>query len=378
MNNNLLSISIKLKRINSILIFLFIISFSITLSAPIITYGTQIFLLLPLVFFILIVNGGFKLNKLFYIIFLGLFIFTITYIQSTYLLYKEILWLQTVRIYFWIACCIIVYDSIIKLPISIIQNCIEKIILIFSISVILQSVIYYLFNFVIDYSIFLGGTDSRMSYNNMFRPSGLTSEPAITSGIIISLLSLYYLFYKKLNIIYIIALIACFLSLSTIGIILASIFFIIAFSSNRNILLYLMLIPLIVFILAQELTYRYSNFVNGLDNSNNIKLEVAKTFFDSKEIFWGGFGFIGKSASAPNFYEALYDSTFLGNTFIIFGIPIGIIILILFVLFVFKLNLSLKEKSLIFLSLLKTSSPTFSFFNVFILLLIVISKKRKA
>lgn len=126
MNNNLLSISIKLKRINSILIFLFIISFSITLSAPIITYGTQIFLLLPLVFFILIVNGGFKLNKLFYIIFLGLFIFTITYIQSTYLLYKEILWLQTVRIYFWIACCIIVYDSIIKLPISIIQNCIEK------------------------------------------------------------------------------------------------------------------------------------------------------------------------------------------------------------------------------------------------------------
>ncbi len=374
MKNNMLSI--KLAKVNVIIIFIYIIFFSVTLSAPIITYGTQLLLIAPLVF-ILIINRGFKLDKLFYIFFVGFFIFIMTYIQSTYLIHKEILWLQTIRIYFWISCCIIIYDSIIKLPLPIIEKCIEKIILLFSISVIFQSIIYYFFNFIIDYSLLLGGTESRMSYNGLFRPSGLTSEPSITSGIIISLLSLYYIFYKKINMIYIIALIACFLSLSTIGIILASIFFIIAFSSKKNILFFLILIPLVIFILAQELTYRYNNFVNGLDSSNNIKLEVAQKFFDSNEIFWGGFGFIGKSVSAPNFYEALYDSTFLGNSIIIFGAPLGVIILISFTLFIFNLNLSLKEKCLVFLSLLKTSSPTFSFFNVFILLLVVISKNRK-
>lgn len=369
--------SIKLKKINFILLFSFIMCFSITLSAPIITYGTQIILLAPLVFFIIYFNGSFKLKRINYILLIGVFVFIITFIQSTYLEYTEILWLQTIRIYFWISCCIIVYDSLIKIPLPIIKVCIERIILLFSISVILQSILHYFFNYTIDYSILLGGTDSRMAYNDLFRPSGLTSEPSIVSGILISLLSIYYLFTKKINIIYILALIACFLSLSTIGIILASIFFLIAFSSKRTIFLFFITTPLIGFILIQELIIRYKNFVNGSDGSNNVKIDVINNLLNMNENFYLGFGFIGKSSTAPPFYEALYDLTFLGNFLVIFGIPLGAIILFFFLIFIFKLNFSLKEKLLILLSLLKTSSPTFSFFNVFILLLIIISKKKK-
>lgn len=375
MKNNLFSI--RLEKVNFILLFTFIFFFSVTLSAPIITYGTQLLLLAPLVFFILFIYGHLNLKRIACILLIGFSIFTTTYIQTTYLIHKELIWLQTIRIYFWISCCIIVYDYAVKTPLPIIKKCIEKIIIIFSISVILQSIIYYCFNFILDYSLLLGGIESRMSYNGLFRPSGLTSEPAVTSGIIISMLSLYYIFVKKINIIYAIALIACFLSLSTIGIILASIFFLIAFSSKRTIFTFLILTPLVGFILFNELTIRYENFINGIDGSNNIKIEILNDLFNINEIFYFGFGFIGKSASAPNYYEALYDLTFLGNFLVIYGVPIGIFVLLLFILFIFQLNFSLKEKLLIFLSLLKTSSPTFSFFNVFILLLIVISKKRK-
>ena len=48
MKNNMLSI--KLAKVNVIIIFIYIIFFSVTLSAPIITYGTQLLLIAPLVF----------------------------------------------------------------------------------------------------------------------------------------------------------------------------------------------------------------------------------------------------------------------------------------------------------------------------------------
>lgn len=365
------------ERKSSFLLFLFILCFCIILPAPIITYGTQLILLAITVIIITITSKKINLKSFFYIFIISFFILTLTYIQSTYLRHQQILWLQSIRVCFWISCCIIIYNEIIKYHPTIIKKCIEKLIFIISLSIIFQSISYYVFNIIIDYSTILGGSNSRILYNNIFRPSGLTAEPSITSGILISLLSIYYFFNKKFNILYLIAIVSCFLSSSTIGIILASVFFLVAFTSKKNIFLILLVTPLISIVLIPEIIIRYEKLINGFDSSNNIKIDVIKNFINTKEIFYLGYGFIGKSESAPRFYEALYDLTAFGNSFIIFGFPIGIILFISLCLFITTLNFSLREKSLIFLSMMKISSPTFPFFNVFILLLVVISKMRK-
>lgn len=375
MNKNFLII--KNEKKSSFLLFLFILCFCIILPAPIITYGTQLILLALIVILMIINSNKINIKSFIYIFIISFFILTLTYIQSIYLKHQQILWLQSIRVCFWISCCIIAYSELMKYHPTVIKKCIEKLVFIISIFIIFQYISYYIFNIVIDYSTLLGGSKSRILYNNIFRPSGLTAEPSITSGILISLLSIYYIFNKKFNIIYLVGIISCFLSSSTIGIILASVFFIIAFTSKKNLFLILLITPLISIVLIPEIIIRYEKLINGFDSSNNIKIDVITNFINTEEIFYLGYGFIGKSESAPRFYEALYDLTIFGNSFIIFGFPIGIIVFLLLCLFIGTLNFSLKEKSLILLSMMKISSPTFPFFNIFVLLLIIVSKMRK-
>lgn len=375
MNKNFLII--KNEKKSSFLLFLFILCFCIILPAPIITYGTQLILLALIVILMIINSNKINIKSFIYIFIISFFILTLTYIQSIYLKHQQILWLQSIRVCFWISCCIIAYSELMKYHPTVIKKCIEKLVFIISIFIIFQYISYYIFNIVIDYSTLLGGSKSRILYNNIFRPSGLTAEPSITSGILISLLSIYYIFNKKFNIIYLVGIISCLLSSSTIGIILASVFFIIAFTSKKNLFLILLITPLISIVLIPEIIIRYEKLINGFDSSNNIKIDVITNFINTEEIFYLGYGFIGKSESAPRFYEALYDLTIFGNSFIIFGFPIGIIVFLLLCLFIGTLNFSLKEKSLILLSMMKISSPTFPFFNIFVLLLIIVSKMRK-
>ncbi|MEY0515709.1 hypothetical protein AB7315_20195 [Providencia manganoxydans] len=357
--------------LSSILLF-----FSIILPSPIVIYGTQLVFLGFISIFIFLVHNSASLKGLTITLLLVSFIFVWTAIQSKFLLHQELIWLQTIRVCFWILCVYFIYTKISKFSTNVYIKSMKIVIFILSLSVIIQFLSHYLFNINIDYSRMLGGVDSRTSYSNgTFRPSGLTAEPSIISGIIVSLLTVYYLIKPKLDFYYFLGATSCFLTLSTLGIILISSFLIIVLFKRNNLLVFMLFLFPLLLISIPEISARYDAFQSGLDSSNNIKFEIIKNLLSSEHLLYLGYGLTGKSISAPSFYEALYDLTIFGSFFIIFGIPIGILLTVGFLAFLIYLNFSLKEKTLILLCFIKISSPTFIFFNLFIILIVIISKK---
>ena len=130
-------------------------------------------------------------------------------------------------------------------------------------------------------------------------------------------------------------------------------------------------------VLIDRINERVSLFLSGADGSNNVKIDTITNFMANPDIYTYGYGFVGKSISAPSFYESLYDMTIFGNLFTIFGIPFGIISLIAFIAFIIRINLSKRAKIMLLISSSKISLPFLAIFYLAMSLFLVISKNNK-
>lgn len=366
----------------NILALLLVLFSIIEINAPITTYGIQLGGLFFLLVIRFLLDWKLKITRMALVIFISAFLIIMTYLQSTYLEYAGILWLNSIRVIFWISVAILFYDYFLKIKLSTLSRIIGGLILLSALTVILQLVANYILRTPIDLSIMLGGQGVRSVFDLggiSYRPTGLTSEPAIHSGITFALIVLKTLIDKKSNHIILLGLLSICLTLSTLGILLAIGYIVVMYTRRiSHILLSIIFLSILIIFLSDQLLFRYESFIEGNDGSNSVKVMVFEEFISNAWIKTLGFGFVGMDGTSPTFYEALYDMTLFFNLFIYFGIYIGIVLLIyvLYLIFI-SFKFSFRYKLLIVLALVKISGPTIMFFSFFIMLLCVVHNKQK-
>ncbi|HGC2747839.1 TPA: hypothetical protein ACIYDG_005225, partial [Escherichia coli] len=201
--------------------------------------------------------------------------------------------------------------------------------------------------------------------------------PSVYCGITAWLISLRYAMNKKTDTLFILSCMSMLLTLSFVGAFLCFGILLIGMLRVR------MIIPVMGFafigylVLIDRINERMSLFLSGADGSNNVKIDTITNFMANPDIYTYGYGFVGKSISAPPFYESLYDMTIFGNLFTIFGIPFGVISSIAFITFVIRINLSKRAKIMLLISSLKISLPFFAIFYLAMSLFLVIAKNNK-
>ncbi|MES0268414.1 hypothetical protein, partial [Citrobacter sedlakii] len=243
---------------------------------------------------------------------------------------------------------------------------------------VLQVIAYGIYGYMIDYSTMIGGTPSRNMMSGIgFRPTGLTAEPSVYCGITAWLITLRYAVNKKSDLLFVLANFSMLLTLSFVGVFLCFGILLIGFFRVKLILPVIGLISTGYFMLIDRINERISLFLSGGDGSNNIKIETWINFISNSDIYFYGYGLVGKSQSAPSFYESLYDMTIFGNLFTILGIPLGIVALLAFIFFMAHINLPKRAKLMLILSSLKISLPFFAVFYFSLSLLSAVSKREK-
>ncbi|EHV5552249.1 hypothetical protein K0W38_003487 [Vibrio vulnificus] len=355
-----------------IIVFCYII-FSVTaLNSPVTVYGTQIVGLFAifLLSITLRMKVNIRLNFLFFVIFLVILV--TTKLNSIYGEYTGILWLNAMRSSFWAFIAFNLYAYIKYQPKAYLESSLRIIILISVFFVYVQFVSFYVFHFNFDLSTFLGGDPARSGSGHIFRPVGLTTEPAIHSGFMLGMLTLYYICRSKVDSVVMLGLSSLFLSMSVFGIISALIFIIVTcfnFRSYVSIIIGLFLLIISFYFVFDILQSRLDLFLSGGDGSNNVKVTILKDIVYNDVVSMIGFGFVGKTSDAPLYYEALYDMTLPINLIVLFGLPIGLIALSITLVLFFKLQFDRRSKALIALTFLKVSSLTSIFFPCFVCIL---------
>ncbi|HHF3094351.1 TPA: hypothetical protein ACPJ00_003254 [Vibrio diabolicus] len=355
------------------IIVFFYILFSVTaLNSPVTVYGTQIIGFFSI--FLLSISLRMRINIGLNLLFVGIFLVILftTKLNSIYGEYTGILWLNAMRSSFWVFIAFNLYAYIKHQPKDYLERSLKIIILISVFFVYTQFVSFYVFHFNFDLSTLLGGEPARSGSGHIYRPVGLTTEPAIHSGFMLGMLTLYYICRNKVDSVVMLGLSSLFLSMSVFGIIAALIFIVVTcfnFRSYVSIIIGLLLLITSFYFVFDILQSRLDLFLSGGDGSNNVKVTILKDIIYSNVISLIGFGFVGKAGDAPLYYEALYDMTLPINLIVLFGLPIGLIALaVIFVLFI-KLQFDLRSKALIALTLLKVSSLTSIFFPCFVCIL---------
>ncbi|EFH7645872.1 hypothetical protein B6Q94_24970 [Escherichia coli] len=140
--------------------------------------------------------------------------------------------------------------------------------------------------------------------------------------------------------------------------------------SIKKIIVLIGTITSVVVLIMPLLISRYERFINGDDVSNNVKFSVVENLLNNTSLFTLGYGVVGYSDGAPDYYQALYDLTLFGNLFVIFGIPLGIFISVYIFLMLLKIDLPLSIKALILLGVVKISIPNYIFFYLFVLMVV--------
>ncbi|EIK2989386.1 hypothetical protein LJ039_004387, partial [Salmonella enterica] len=348
------------------------------LPASIVVYGLQLYIL-PCIVLMCLIRGKVFPVKLFFVTFsLSFIIIIITLIQKTYTPYPDLLWSYTARLIYWIMLFTMLVPFIKKIPPKILIKVIKKWIVIYSAFLFIQFIAFYLFHITVDYSLIIGGQESRILNEVGLRASGLTAEPSIYSGIMISLLILLYLMTGENNIITYIGLTSILCTLSTLGIFLVILYLAITNLYRlkpSKIIFFISLSIIIVFVLWDFILKRVELFLQGGDVSNNIKIMVIDNLFNNESLFLLGYGLVGYSDKAPPYYQALYDLTLFGNLCVIFGVPIGLILTIIVFAFVLNMKICFEKKMLIILSFLKITIPNYIFFYFFLVLLYAITNK---
>lgn len=359
-------------NLNKMFSFLIMMMCTIDLPSALIVYGTQIIGLSMLTATILLITRKINLDALFICVVISFFIILISYVQSKNIEHVELIWNFTFRIIFWILLLALIYPFLKRLQLEDFFSALRLWILIFSSCLYLQFIAFYTYGSVIDYSVLLNGEPSRILNIVGLRASGLTAEPSIYSGMMISLMSLYYMLNRKNDLISYYAGISILLTFSTLGFFLfISYFFITSLryiNFKKVIFLCFVLFSSIIAALPLLLS-RYERFTSGDDVSNNVKFMVIDNLLNNTSLFLFGYGLIGYSPGAPDFYQALYDLTLFGNFIVIFGIPLGTIFSILTLIVIISIKIPLTYRFLILLTLIKISIPNYLFFYLFVFIL---------
>lgn len=364
-------------RFDWVYVFVFINCFTIYLTAPIITYGIQIFALgvLGVLFFI---KSGcvFNVNNLLFLLIVSFFLVFITLIQSLYLVYQDILWLQVFRVLYWLFFCFLSYPFLRRIDLHSYEKALKLTIFIFSLAVIFQFFSFFILGELIDYSTYVGGTPSRIHFFGVFRPSGLTSEPSIHSGVMVGLLTLLFILNRRCYFYIFLGILSVFLTMSVLGIILGMTYLCVLVAFNRQVKflpIYAVLFFAISSFVSGILYERFDTFVSGSDTSNNSKVVSFQNLINEPHLLYLGYGMGGSTENTPWFYEGLYDVTAYGAFIITFGVPLGMFICFLFVIYLVSLQIPLAAKIFVFLVFVKITLPILSFFILFVMMISLFS-----
>ncbi|MEB6858737.1 hypothetical protein NA898_16785 [Proteus cibi] len=245
-----------------------------------------------------------------------------------------------------------------------------------SLFVLFQFFSYYILNITIDFSLITGGIESRSYYGN-YRPSGFLPEPAVYCGHMSGLLSLYLFYNKKIDKCFILGVLSIFITQSTVGIILISLIitiYLFSFKTNKNkLILILVFLIIILLFIAPEIINRIDLFAQGIDTSNNLKIDAVINFFKDDNVFTFGYGLVSRDhIELPTYYEAIKDLTIFGSILSIFGVFFGTTIIIILLYIVISSKVEMKYKLILFVPLLKLCSPSYVFFYIYILIFFII------
>ncbi|WP_416732967.1 hypothetical protein [Escherichia coli] len=259
------------------------------------------------------------------------------------------------------------------------ERSINAALVVFMLSLFIQVVSKLLFGSIVDYSMLIGGEPSRNMMTGVgFRPTGLTAEPSVYCGITAWLITLRYAINKKIDYLFLLSCVSMTFTLSFVGIFLCFLMLCVGMMRIK------MIIPVIaIFVIGYLSVLNIVNdrivlFLSGADGSNNIKIETILDFIGNQNLYIFGYGLIGKSESAPSFYESLYDMTIFGNFITIFGLPFGVLCIVLYCVFIIKIKITKRAKLMMLLSSLKISLPFFAVFYMAIAMICAISNKNKA
>ncbi|KFC86792.1 hypothetical protein GHAL_3324 [Hafnia alvei ATCC 13337] len=245
------------------------------------------------------------------------------------------------------------------------------VIFIMSVFIFIQIASHYFLGLNIDFSQMTGGGLSRSYYGEVYRPSGFLPEPAVFSGHMCALLALSLYYNKKLNFYFYFGTLAVLGTLSTVGIILCACLYISFIMSVKNnlfsyIIFFLFILLFSIFIFP-SLADRYELFINGVDSSNNLKIDAIKNFFGDKDIFLYGYGVIGRDHPLlPPYFEAIKDVTIFGAIFSVYGVVLGAVVFLLFVVVFIKSSLSFRSKIILTIPLMKLCTPSYAFFFIYL------------
>lgn len=372
-------------------ITLFLFSCNVALMAPLFFYGFNIFLVLILSLLMFFVNNKIDKKTINLIAFFFFLFFPLLIIQSTYLFYADAIWQQGLFTIFVTIIVLLICNYINLVKISIIIKALNISILVFSIPIILQFFYVYVLGgdpFKVDIASFFGGIYSRSGNTNTatvdfiytYRPTGFTSEPSTSSGVISSFMILNYLICKdKYKFVLILGIVGMILSMSTLGTILAILLSVLFFVNSLKKMLVVFFVGSISsgFLLLQ-LGARYERFISGDDGSNNVKKEVIHYFLSDPFITLFGYSNpIISSFNSPQYFQALGDLGFFLTIIGRYGLLVGLIFLFFFIIWLISIKFSMKEYFLIILALLKFSTCLSPAFIIFCLILNRIKTERE-
>ncbi|TNH06488.1 hypothetical protein FHQ25_12335, partial [Testudinibacter sp. TR-2022] len=161
------------KKIDYFLFISILLFSTIDLPSPIITYGSQLIGFLFLVVCVFFVYPRLSLKSVVLCFFVLSFLTIISLIQYSFLTYTSIFWYNFMRVSFWIMLLIILYNYIKHVSIFFINK---------SICILaVQLISVYAFDYIIDFSILIGGDEVRSFSSGFFpyRPTAVFSEPSI-------------------------------------------------------------------------------------------------------------------------------------------------------------------------------------------------------
>lgn len=361
------------------LIFIAIFSVIIDLASPLSVYVSQL-IIFPLSCAFLYKRSNSKIGywPILLVIFSICLVLISALIHINISMHTEILIYQSIKVCLWLFSSVLLYCAVVDTSEHIIDKAVSAALILYISCLILQVVSYRLNGTIIDYSALIGGEASRNMMSGVgFRPTGLTSEPSVYCGITAWLITLRYAVNKKTDILFILSCMSMLLTLSFVGVFLCFGILLIGMLKFRMIMPIIGFVFIGYFILIDRINDRISLFISGSDGSNNVKIDTLNNFMSNPDIYTYGYGFVGKSLSAPSFYESLYDMTIFGNFFTIFGVHFGIIALISFIVFLIRINISKRAKIMILISSFKISLPFFAVFYLSMSILLAISKRLK-
>lgn len=234
-------------------------------------------------------------------------------------------------------------------------------------------------NVNLDFSTILGGSGNRPIGNfGVYRPTGIFDEPGIYGLFVFSLFIIRFLIVKRFFLFDFFIFISLVLTQSMYSYVLIGCFlfwcFLFYYQSNYKYFLIFIILILGIVITTIWIVPRLELIIAGEDYSTNTKLGTLSLFLDNSINYFLGLGLLPVSYWITSDLQAIGDMTFILSTLVIYGIPIGILIIlcIMYLIMPYKPN---KYTILILIPFIKLVMLNWLFFWVYLALARIAFKK---